>query len=111
LRSFEFSPTIPNDEATTRSPYAPRTLQCIRTDCFFALTTLDAFNGTKIWLRRLRADPNSGVIPAKEIPYVKDASFVCLGPRRDGKDWLVLNRTKDELKAAPAFDKKAEEKM
>jgi hypothetical protein len=30
---------------------------------------------------------------------------------RNGKDWLVLNRTKDELKAAPAFDKKAEEKM
>lgn len=27
---------------------------------------------------------------------------------RDGKDWLVLNRTKDELKSAPAYDKKAE---
>ena len=27
---------------------------------------------------------------------------------RDVKDWLVLNRTKDELKAAPAYDKKAE---
>ena len=27
---------------------------------------------------------------------------------RDGKDWLVLNRTKDELKTAPAYDKKAE---
>ena len=27
---------------------------------------------------------------------------------REGKDWLVLNRTKDELKIAPAFDKKAE---
>jgi sporulation protein YlmC with PRC-barrel domain len=27
---------------------------------------------------------------------------------REGKDWLVLNRTKDELKTAPAFDKKAE---
>jgi sporulation protein YlmC with PRC-barrel domain len=26
---------------------------------------------------------------------------------RDGKDWLVLNRTKDELKTAPAYDKKA----
>jgi sporulation protein YlmC with PRC-barrel domain len=25
---------------------------------------------------------------------------------RDGKDWLVLNETKDQLKAAPAFDKK-----
>jgi sporulation protein YlmC with PRC-barrel domain len=27
---------------------------------------------------------------------------------RDGKDWLVLNRTKDELKTMPAYDKKAE---
>jgi sporulation protein YlmC with PRC-barrel domain len=27
---------------------------------------------------------------------------------RDGKDWLVLNRTKEELKAAPAYDKKAD---
>jgi sporulation protein YlmC with PRC-barrel domain len=27
---------------------------------------------------------------------------------RDGKDWLVLNRTKDELKSAPAYNKKAE---
>jgi sporulation protein YlmC with PRC-barrel domain len=27
---------------------------------------------------------------------------------RDGKDWLVLNRTKDDLKNAPAFDKKSE---
>jgi sporulation protein YlmC with PRC-barrel domain len=24
---------------------------------------------------------------------------------RDGKDWLVLNQTKDQLKAAPAYDK------
>ena len=29
---------------------------------------------------------------------------------RDGKDWLLLNRTKDELKSAPAYDKKAEMK-
>lgn len=27
---------------------------------------------------------------------------------RDGRDWLVLNRTKEELKAAPAYDKKAD---
>lgn len=27
---------------------------------------------------------------------------------RNGKDWLVLNRTKDELKAAPAYDKRSE---
>jgi hypothetical protein len=27
---------------------------------------------------------------------------------RDGKDWLVLNRTKDDLKNAPAYDKKSE---
>lgn len=27
---------------------------------------------------------------------------------RDGKDWLHLNRTKDELKSAPAYDKKVE---
>ena len=25
---------------------------------------------------------------------------------RDGKDWLVLNQTKEELKVAPAYDKK-----
>jgi sporulation protein YlmC with PRC-barrel domain len=27
---------------------------------------------------------------------------------RDGKEWLTLNRTKDDLKMLPAFDKKAE---
>jgi sporulation protein YlmC with PRC-barrel domain len=27
---------------------------------------------------------------------------------RDGKDWLFLNRTKDELRNAPAYDKKSE---
>ena len=27
---------------------------------------------------------------------------------RDGKEWLVLNRTKDDLKNAPAFDKKSQ---
>jgi sporulation protein YlmC with PRC-barrel domain len=27
---------------------------------------------------------------------------------RDGKDWLVLNRPKDELKNAPPYDKKSE---
>lgn len=27
---------------------------------------------------------------------------------RNGKDWLTLNRTKDELKMLPTFDKKAE---
>ena len=30
---------------------------------------------------------------------------------RDGKDWLTLNRTKDELKSAPAYDKKVENRM
>jgi sporulation protein YlmC with PRC-barrel domain len=30
---------------------------------------------------------------------------------RDGKDWLVLNETKDQLKAAPAFDKKTNNQM
>jgi sporulation protein YlmC with PRC-barrel domain len=30
---------------------------------------------------------------------------------RDGKDWLVLNQTKQDLKAAPAFDKKTNSKM
>jgi sporulation protein YlmC with PRC-barrel domain len=29
---------------------------------------------------------------------------------RDGKDWLVLDRTKDDLKNAPAYDKKSETK-
>ena len=30
---------------------------------------------------------------------------------RDGKDWLTLNRTKDELKMLPAFDKNGVGKM
>lgn len=30
---------------------------------------------------------------------------------RDGKDWLVLNQTKQELKMAPAFDKKTSNQM
>ncbi|WGJ13844.1 PRC-barrel domain-containing protein [Methylocapsa sp. D3K7] len=30
---------------------------------------------------------------------------------RDGKDWLVLDRTKDDLKSAPAWDKKSETRM
>jgi sporulation protein YlmC with PRC-barrel domain len=30
---------------------------------------------------------------------------------RDGKDWLVLHETKDQLKAAPAFDKKTNSQM
>jgi len=30
---------------------------------------------------------------------------------RGGKDWLTLNRTKDELKLAPAYYKKAESRM
>jgi PRC-barrel domain len=27
---------------------------------------------------------------------------------RNGKEWLVLDRTKDDLKNAPAYDKKSE---
>jgi hypothetical protein len=38
------------------------------------------------------------VIPFKELKV----------STRDGKEWLVLNRTKDELKTMPAYDKKAE---
>jgi sporulation protein YlmC with PRC-barrel domain len=34
------------------------------------------------------------VIPFKELKVSK----------RDGKDWLVLNRTKEELKTAPAYN-------
>ena len=34
------------------------------------------------------------VIPFKELKV----------STRDGKDWLVLNRTKDELKLAPAYN-------
>jgi sporulation protein YlmC with PRC-barrel domain len=34
------------------------------------------------------------VIPFKELKV----------STRDGKDWLVLNRTKDELKSAPAYN-------
>jgi sporulation protein YlmC with PRC-barrel domain len=30
---------------------------------------------------------------------------------RDGKDWLVLNQTKEEFKAAPAYDKKTNSPM
>src|SRR6202047_3862448 len=35
------------------------------------------------------------------VPF-KDLKVVT----RDNKDWLVLNQTKEELKAAPAYDKK-----
>jgi hypothetical protein len=35
------------------------------------------------------------------VPF-KDLKVVS----RDGKDWLVLDKTKEELKAAPAYDKK-----
>src|SRR5262249_30633119 len=38
-----------------------------------------------------------------EIPF-KDLTI----SKRDGKDWLVINRTKDELKSAPAYDKKTD---
>ena len=30
---------------------------------------------------------------------------------RDNKDWLVLNQTKEELKMAPAYDKKTNSQM
>ena len=30
---------------------------------------------------------------------------------RDGKEWLVLNQTKEDLKMAPAFDKKTNSQM
>ena len=30
---------------------------------------------------------------------------------RDGKEWLVLNQTKEDLKAAPAYDKKTNSQM
>jgi hypothetical protein len=30
---------------------------------------------------------------------------------RDGKDWLVLNKTKEDLKMAPAYDKKTNSQM
>ncbi len=30
---------------------------------------------------------------------------------RDNKDWLVLNQTKEQLKAAPAYDKKTNKPM
>ena len=35
------------------------------------------------------------------VPF-KDLKVVS----RDGKDWLVLDKTKEDLKAAPAYDKK-----
>jgi hypothetical protein len=30
---------------------------------------------------------------------------------RDGKNWLVLNQTKEDLKMAPAYDKKTGSQM
>ena len=41
------------------------------------------------------------VIPFKELKV----------STRDGKDWLVLNQTKEDLKAAPAYDKKTNSPM
>jgi len=40
------------------------------------------------------------------VPF-KDLKVVS----RDDKDWLVLNQTKEELKAAPAYDKKTNSPM
>jgi sporulation protein YlmC with PRC-barrel domain len=40
------------------------------------------------------------------VPF-KDLKVVS----RDNKDWLVLNQTKEELKAAPAYDKKTNSQM
>ena len=40
------------------------------------------------------------------VPF-KDLKVVS----RDGKDWLVLNQTKEDLKAAPAYDKKTNSPM
>jgi sporulation protein YlmC with PRC-barrel domain len=40
------------------------------------------------------------------VPF-KDLKVVS----RDGKDWLVLNQTKEGLKAAPAYDKKTNSPM
>jgi PRC-barrel domain len=42
----------------------------------------------------LGANQKDVVIPFKELKV----------STRDGKDWLVLNRTKDELKSAPAYN-------
>ena len=42
----------------------------------------------------LGAGQKDVVIPFKELK----------ASTRDGKDWLVLNRTKDELKMAPAYN-------
>jgi sporulation protein YlmC with PRC-barrel domain len=40
------------------------------------------------------------------VPF-KDLKVVT----RDNKDWLVLNQTKEELKTAPAYDKKTNSQM
>jgi sporulation protein YlmC with PRC-barrel domain len=40
------------------------------------------------------------------VPF-KDLKVVT----RDNKDWLVLNQTKEQLKAAPAYDKKTNSPM
>jgi sporulation protein YlmC with PRC-barrel domain len=43
----------------------------------------------------LGAGKKEVAVPFKELKVVS----------RDGKDWLVLNQTKEELKNAPAYDK------
>ena len=40
------------------------------------------------------------------VPF-KDLKVVS----RDGKDWLVLDKSKEDLKAAPAYDKKTDNPM
>ncbi len=40
------------------------------------------------------------------VPF-KDLKVVS----RDGKDWLVLNQSKEQLKTAPAYDKKTNSPM
>lgn len=45
----------------------------------------------------LGAGKKEVAVPFKELKVVS----------RDGKDWLVLNQSKDDLKNAPAYDKNA----
>jgi sporulation protein YlmC with PRC-barrel domain len=49
----------------------------------------------------LGASKKDVAVPFKDLKVVS----------RDGKDWLVLNQTKDKLKMAPAYDKKTNSPM
>jgi hypothetical protein len=98
-------------EWRARAAFA-ETARCIgaNSECSFA----SASNASAASNARLRQPsicvefPRRAGAGKKEVAVLfKDLKVVS----RDGKDWLVLNQTKDKLKMAPAHDKKTNSSM